>query len=346
MNQASSPFPEYGPTASQTPADWVTLTRRLWEGRRIILTALLIGTLAGVAIALLQKPRYTATTLLMPQSSQATASQLSGLASLAGINLDLAQSSDLSPVVYPRIANSLRFKLELMYSRFTFDAYPKPITLYEYFTGEAPAADSIAGKQLVALTPGQVEVKRQLDRNIYLSLDKKEGFLTLKVTLPEALAAAQVAQKVQELLQRDIIRLKTEKAQADLDFIQERYNTVKAEAEGYQSAMTAGSDRFKDLVSSVPKLSNTRLQTRYAISNSVFQELAKQLEQAKIQVKKDTPVFTVIEPLSVPYEKEGSGKKVLVVVFLLLGGIAGLVIVVVKNAMASLVQRWNHADRS
>ena len=387
MSQSTSPFPQYGTNASPAaPSDWVALTRRLWEGRRVIILAMLVGAALGVALALLSEPRYAATTTLMPQSSTANASQLSGLASLAGINLDLSQSNELSPVVYPRIANSLRFKLELMHSKFTFADYAQPVSLYEYFTGgkaEAeggaraegkPAAEGGAraeGKPaddvvavgavtdgvpaaekagvpdtLLSLTPQEVIVKKLLDKNIFLSLDKKEGLLTLKVTMPEPLVAAQVVQKVQEMLQRDIIRMKTEKAQADLDFIQERYDAVKAEAEGYQAAMSVGSDRFKDLVSSVPKLTNTRLQTRYSISNSVFQELAKQLEQAKIQVKKDTPVFTVLEPVTVPYEEEGRGRVFIVVLFVVLGAIIGIAVLMVKHALASVAQRWKYADRS
>lgn len=301
----------------------------------------------GVALALLSEPRYAATTTLMPQSSTANASQLSGLASLAGINLDLSQSNELSPVVYPRIANSLRFKLELMHSKFTFADYAQPVSLYEYFTGGKPAAEKAGVPDtLLSLTPQEVIVKKLLDKNVFLSLDKKEGLLTLKVTMPEPLVAAQVVQKVQEMLQRDIIRMKTEKAQADLDFIQERYDAVKAEAEGYQAAMSVGSDRFKDLVSSVPKLTNARLQTRYSISNSVFQELAKQLEQAKIQVKKDTPVFTVLEPVTVPYEEEGRSRVFIVVLFVVLGAIIGIAVLMVKHALASVAQRWKYADRS
>lgn len=372
MSQSTSPFPQYGTNAlPPAPSDWVSLTRRLWEGRRVIILAMLVGAAMGVALALLSEPRYAATTTLMPQSSTANASQLSGLASLAGINLDLSQSNELSPVVYPRIANSLRFKLELMHSKFTFADYAQPVSLYEYFTGGKAAAEGGAraeGKPadagvsvadgvpaaekagmpdtLLSLTPQEVIVKKLLDKNVFLSLDKKEGLLTLKVTMPEPLVAAQVVQKVQEMLQRDIIRMKTEKAQADLDFIQERYDAVKAEAEGYQAAMSVGSDRFKDLVSSVPKLTNARLQTRYSISNSVFQELAKQLEQAKIQVKKDTPVFTVLEPVTVPYEEEGRSRVFIVVLFVVLGAIIGIAVLMVKHALASVAQRWKYADRS
>lgn len=362
MTSSPSPFPHYQSQPDEQRGDWVSLTRKLWNGRTTLIVSVLVGMSIGVALALLSKPSYTATAILVPQTTTSATSQLSGLASLAGINVNLAQASELSPVVYPRLANSLRFKLEVMYTPYRFKKYDEPVSLYEYYTREKPVAGefapaapgdstsvsaesrlSLSSTEPAALTVAEAKVKRILDKNIFLSLDKKDGLLTLKVTLPEAEAAAQVAQKVQDMLQRDIIRLQTGKAQAELDFIQERYDAVKAEAESYQAALAAGSDQFKELVSSVPKISNTRLQTRYNIANSVFQEMAKQLEQAKIQVKKDTPVFTVVEPVSVPYQKDGQGRVVLVLVFTMLGAIVGVVLIMLKQNLQSIRDRWRKA---
>lgn len=91
---------------------------------------------------------------------------------------------------------------------------------------------------------------------IGLPVDKKEGYLTLSVSMPEPLVTAEMAQKAQSLLQRYIIAYKVEKSQVELQ----------------------------------------KVQTRMTIANSVYQQLASQLEQAKIQVKKDIPVFTIVEP--------------------------------------------------
>lgn len=76
--------------------------------------------------------------------------------------------------------------------------------------------------QPIKLTNDQFEVKKKLDACVSLTVEKKDGYLTLSVVMPEALAAAQVAQKAQELLQREIIKFKVEKSQANLNLIQER----------------------------------------------------------------------------------------------------------------------------
>lgn len=342
----SSPLPHYQTKSEKNQYDWISLTKQLYKGKYIILLSIVCGGLIGLLFALTTPSQYTATAIMVPQTTSGNQSQLSGLASLAGINLNLSESAELSPVIYPRIVNSIPFKLELMNTAFTFSDYKSKITIYEYYTGNKPVTvKDTSGSKPVSLDESQILVKKKLDKNIFLDIDKKDGFLTLKVTMPEAIAAAEVAMKVQQLLQRDIIKFKTEKAQADLDFIQERYNVVKAEAESYQVGVAAGADRFKDLVSGLPKVSNARLQTKYTIANSVFQELAKQLEQAKIQVKKDTPVFTVIEPVSIPYEKTGRSKIFILALWLFVGTLAGVFIVFLKQNMANIKKRWNE-DRS
>jgi uncharacterized protein involved in exopolysaccharide biosynthesis len=52
--------------------------------------------------------------------------------------------------------------------------------------------------------------------------------------------------------------------------------------------------------------------------------LAKQLETAKLQVSRDTPVFSVIQPVTVPIEKAAPKRVLILVVFLVFGIIVGL----------------------
>jgi LPS O-antigen subunit length determinant protein (WzzB/FepE family) len=353
--------------------DLIALAKTLWNGRKTILIALLAGAILGVVVALSTPNEYTATSIMVPQTGGKSSSGLSSLASLAGVDLGMAESAELSPIIYPKIVNSIPFKLELMQTKVNFSEYDQPITLYEYYTAKRKpsvlgtlkkytiglpgvilgtlrkkpaelASSKDFGNQPIKLTKDQYKVKKALDKCISLDVEKKEGYLTLNVVMPEALAAAQVAQKAQDLLQREITKFKVDKSQANLDFIQERYNIAKAEAEGYQVNIAVNTDRYKNLTSSVPQVSNTRLQTKYGIANTVYQELAKQLEQAKIQVKKDTPVFTIVEPVTIPSEKSKPSRAKIVVVWLFMGGLIGCGLVFGKQWQKDLKEKWNKAE--
>jgi len=192
--------------------------------------------------------------------------------------------------------------------------------------------------QPLVLSEDQYAISNMLDNIITLEVEPKDGYLTLTANMPEALAAAQLAKKAQELLQRNITNFKIEKAKADLEFIQERYNVVKSEAEGFKVKLVVKSDRFKNLTSNLPQVETSQIETKFNIANTVFQDLAKQLEQAKIKVKKDTPVFTIIEPATVPNEKSKPKRPLILLIFIFFGGISGVILIFGKNYLKNSKQ--------
>ena len=352
--------------------DLMVLAKTFWKGRWTVIVTLLLGGVIGVFVAMTTPNEYTATTIMVPQTSGKSSSMgsLGGLAALAGIDLNSAsQSGDMSPILYPKILSSIPFKLELMNTPVQFKDFEKPISLFDYiaknkktstlgtlkkYTIGLPGVIALAIKgekpkpelpkrvrnQPIMLTEDQYRVSKALDNIISLEVDAKQGYLTLTVVMPEALVAAQLAQKAQELLQQNITDFKIQKAKEDLEFIQGRYNEAQAKANGYQINIAQKTDQYKDLTSAVPQVQATRVQTKYGIASTVYQELAKQLEQAKIQVKKDTPVFTIVEPVSVPLEKSKPNRLLILLIWIFVGGIIGTGIVFGKGFIAGAKKKW------
>jgi len=356
--------------------DLMALAKTFWKGRWTVLISLLVGGIIGVFVAIATPNEYTASTIMVPQTSGKSSSLggLGGLAALAGIDLSSAsQGNDMSPILYPKIVSSIPFKLELMNTPIKFKEFEKPISLFDYLTKDKKTSvlgkikkytlglpgviiGAIKGKansvelpkkmngQPILLTEDQYKVSKALDEIIALEVDAKQGYLTLSVVMPEALAAAQLTQKAQELLQQDITDFKIQKAKADLEFIQGRYNEAQAKAEGYQINIAQRTDQYKNLTSAVPQVQTTRVQTKYGIASTVYQELAKQLEQAKIQVKKDTPVFTIIEPVSIPQEKSTPNRPIIIVIWILLSGLLGICIVFGKPFLFAVKKKWKKGE--
>ena len=356
--------------------DLVAIAKTLWKGRKTIIISIGVCAVLGFFVAITSPKEYTVSTVMVPQMATNSKSQLSGLASLAGIDLGLTQSSELSPVIYPKIVNSIPFKLELMNTPIHFGEVEKPISMLDYYTNpnynkpsvlrvvkkytlglpgvilgsirkkpqEQELPKDIDKSTLINLSKDQKGIVNRLNQAVSLAVDKKEGYLTLTVIMPEALAAAELAQKAQELLQREIIKFKVEKSQADLDFIQGRYNVAKAEAEGYQVDIAVNTDRYKNLTSSLPQVKTTRVQTKYGIASGVYQDLAKQLEQAKIQVKKDTPVFTIVEPVTIPTERSKPNRPMILMIWLFMGGVIGCGIVYGRQWIKDVREKWQSTD--
>jgi len=374
-NNPISPAPQLKNLEKDDEVDLMGLALTLWGSRKTLIISITIGAILGLFFAFSAQRIYTVTTVMVPQMSSSDKSQLGGLAALAGISIGMSQNTDMSPLVYPKIVNSVPFKLELMNTPINFSTVNHPVSLYEYFTKyskptllgtikkytvglpmlilksirKKPNEISVpSGKSNlpIHLTRMQFEIKELLDDMIGLDADKKEGILTLTVQMTEPLATAQLAKKAQELLQRDITNFKIEKTRADLNFIQGRFNVAKADFENVQVDLASVTDRNRDLTSGLSTVQRDRVQTRYTIAYSVYQDLAKQLEQAKIQVKKETPMFTVVEPVTIPSESTKPNRPLILIIWMFLGGMVGVGLIYGKSSYKNFKQKWHENSTS
>ena len=78
-------------------------------------------------------------------------------------------------------------------------------------------------------------------------------------------------------------------------------------------------DRNQNVLSATYLTRLERLQAEFDLVNTVYSELAKQKEQAAIQLSKDTPTFSVLNPVSVPKEKSNPTKRLLVLGAFIIG---------------------------
>jgi uncharacterized protein involved in exopolysaccharide biosynthesis len=91
------------------------------------------------------------------------------------------------------------------------------------------------------------------------------------------------------------------------------------------------------------QIEQERLQSKYMVASSIYSEMAKQLEQAKMQVKRDTPVLTIVQPVTVPRQPSNSRAKTLVI-WTFLGGILGCGIVLGKNYLPKVKEMFKKEE--
>ena len=328
--------------------DPIALLKTAWAGRKTIFICLGIFMVLGLVAALTMKRVYTVSTVMVPQlGGNNRSSSLSSLASLAGINLGSAPTDgELSPLVYPQIVSSVPFRKELIYTPLHYSKVDTAVCMYTYYTEIAKPtmietvvkytlglpgvilssirgkkeplvmpADSTGGNGMKPLLISEDEEKllRAMDYAVSLDVDKKEGYLTLRVQGEEPIMTAELALKAQQLLQDEITRFRIEKSQSELEYIQARYKEVKAETEMYQEQLARVTDRSQDVTFTRDRIGRDRIQTKFNLAYTIFNEISKQLEQAKMQVKKDTPTFTIIQPVVVPTKPANSRAKTLIV---------------------------------
>ena len=353
----------------ETEIDLIEVIRKLWAKRKFILKVTVVFMALGVLIALFSPKEYTAGCTMVPQiGEKTTGGNLSGLAAMAGINLGSNSGGDvLMPNVYPKILSSVPFQKELMQTEIKFEDYEQPVRLLDYYTGEEyrkfsllgtikkytiglpglilgalskeeaiPGLPDSASSGIQSLSKEEDDCMKILANLVTLTVNDKEGYITLSASMPEPVAAAQLGYKVQVLLQKYVTEFKIEKARANLEFIEERYADAKSEFERKQEELAEFRDANRNFASAVAKTTEERLSNEYAVVLGVYSELAKQREQANIQVKEDTPIFAVVEPVTVPTERSKPKRALICVAFTFLGGFCGVGLVLVLPFLAQV----------
>ena len=120
-----------------------------------------------------------------------------------------------------------------------------------------------------------------------------------------------------------ITEFKIKKATDKLSFIEGRHAELKGEFLKSQKSYAWFGIKTRNISTAIAATEEERLKSEYTIALSVYNELTKQMEQAKIQVEENIPVFSVIQPAKVPLEKTKPKKVVILIVWIFLGGILG-----------------------
>ena len=343
--------------------DLVELSKKVYKEKKLIFKYSIIAAILGVVFALFQPNQYTSSTTFIPQLGSdidASASSLSGLASLAGINFGgIDSSSEFPPTLYPQVTESVPFRLDLLSSNieinntmFTLREYLNkdknsfkatiikytidlPSTIIGLFKSDESISDF---SKIYSLSKEDYELFEDLSEVFFLSINEKEGFITMSFTDRNKSISAQVVKIAQSLLQEKIIEYKVQSSKELLDFTKSQYNENKVAFEKLQDERAVFVDKNINISSSLYQNKLSRIESDLSIAQTVVQQLASQVEQAKLQVNKDTPVFTTIKPVTVPFEKSAPKRSLIVMVFGFLGIIASVGYVLVKEPLIEIIK--------
>lgn len=308
--------------------DLIEVITKLWRQRRIILWYVLGFLIVGAAIAFLLPRKYTAECILgLEGEDKTTRISVEGASIFENMNMGGVRDVKIvSPAMYPDIVFSVPFQKELIYTPLFVNEKGDSITFYDYLI--KPGSQdrdrySNAGSGVEQLTPQENRCLEYLKDAITVKYNEKKNNLKISVDMPEGHMTAQLAQKVQLMLQQYLTRFRVARAQAALDFIDGRYHEIKHVLEQKQAALVKFYENYKggNSVQSTPE--EKILNNDYELFFGLYSDFVKQREKARIQVKEDMPVLTVIEPVVEPTDPSKPRRVLILLVSLVLGGMVG-----------------------
>ncbi|NJN27902.1 MAG: lipopolysaccharide biosynthesis protein [Cyclobacteriaceae bacterium] len=343
------------PIIQDDEIDLIEVVKTIWAGRILILKVTAAFFIIGLIIAFGSKVEYEASCKLMPENQEGLKPNMGGLGSLAGlagINLDMGGTNALTPELYPEIAKSTPFLIDVWKKPIRFEKQDTLVSSYTFFRDlDRPSFLSLVAnytiglpiqikswlssseeenietqtkeQQIITLSKVETEYLEEFRERISVDVDAKSGILTLTTEMPDAQAAAEVAQISIELLTQYLIDYKIEKAKVNFDFVQARFDETKADFENAQKRLAIFNDRNRNVSTAYGNIEYERLQNEYNLAFEVYKGLASQLEQAKLKVKEETPVFTVLEPVQVPVAKSSPRRTLILMLSVFFGLVFG-----------------------
>ena len=330
--------------------DLLELAKKVWDARMLILKTCGVGAVVGLIIAFSIPKEYTSEILIAPEAigRSTTSSSMGALAAMAGVNLNSSATRDaIYPDLYPDIVNSTPFLTGLFdmevhtqkdTTAMTLATYMKEHQKRPWWKAVTGAPFKLIGWTLslfrekaeegeektidpFRLTPEQAGIAGAIGSKIKITVEKKTSVTTLAVTMQDPLIAATVADSVRARLQEYVTDYRTSKARTSLEYTEKL--TREAQEEYYEAQ--AKYARFADANVGLTMLSSRaeleKLQNEMTLAYTAYNQMSQQLRLAKAKVEEITPVYTIIQPASVPLRPSKPSKMMLLVGCVFLAGV-------------------------
>ena len=337
--------------------DLIELLSKIWNGKIFILKTTILFSLIGIIYSLSLKNIYTASSVFYPhyQSGELSQNQgLRGLAGIAGIDLGSQQNEIIPTTLYPNIISSTEFKIDILNSKINSngnkttyrdylldksDEYNlKKILLYPIrfisnFININKLESEVKDISILQLSKEEYNLHEDLLDLIFLELNEKEGFIKLSVKDYDPLIASQIAKTANELLQKNIIDFKLKNINDTYEFVNSQLEIAKNIFYNLQDSLAIFNDRNINIKSDLFLNQYSRIESEYLIAKNIYNELSINKQKTAIDVKKNTPIFTIIEPVVVPNEKSDPMRSLIILVFTFFGFLIASFYISLKSSL-------------
>lgn len=328
------------PAGATTDAGLDVVGAIVWLWARRAPLAAIVGAciVAGVAYQLLSAPLYSAEVTLLPQADGGATGLLGQVAALGGVDLEGDASLER---LYGRILLSDRLLGGAMERAWRYRDEPEPVTMFEIFgmtqasTGAVPSrSDSVR------------VIKKLREEVVSFSRDERTGYMALRVRVNhDPQFAASLANYLAGELEAFNQEIRGKRTAEQLRFVESRLADAEASLKVAEETVTRFLEQNRAYASS-PALSQRHgeLAREVAAQTSIWVELRRQVELARIEANKQMVSVTVLDSAAPPVKPTSPGMIAVIVVAAVVGGILALFILVFIEIRRVVAQRHGRVE--
>lgn len=297
------------------------------KAKPIFSTAVAAAALTLV-VNLLLPPTYSVNATLLPEAPRTTLpgfDQISEVAQLAGMKVPGNEVSRL----YPEILASESILRPVIERRYRSPRLADSVDLIAYFDLDEGTREEDMAEALI-----------KLRRRMSASFEAKTGVVRITLEMPEPGIAADVVNAAISELDLFMRVKQVSSASEQRKWIETRLKDVEQDLRRAEEALKSFREKNRRVIDSPQLLlDQERLQRDIEMKSTIFIELKRQAELARIEEIKTIAIVNVLDPARPPAERSGPQRTVntLAAFFLtLLGGVV----------LTSMIARYGERTRS
>ena len=310
------------------------------DWKKMTITCFTFGIIA-IIVAFNIPKIYKASVSLAPETSEnsSLSSNIASVASMIGMDMNFGQGNDaIYPEIYPDLMQSTRFIVGLFDIKVQTEDGKITTTFYDYLKTKqkSPFWEELIdyGRNLFKkktkgniskkvdpfrLSKEQMDIVNAISSDIDCKVDKKTSIITIEVTTQDPLISACTADSVKARLQLYITNYRTNKAKADVAYMEKLYKQAKENYTKVRKQYAEFSDANEEMLLNSYKSKQEELENEMQLQYNMYTEVARQLQLSKAKLQEKTPAFTVVQNSTVPSKHSNKPKIIILLQFIILG---------------------------
>ena len=281
--------------------------KKLKENKwKFIWINLSIAVLTIIILFVFVSPYYESTVTILPEygNKNSNLAQIGNLAALAGVNFNEGTPTE----IYQVLVTSESVLKPVIYAKYLTKEFKDSVNLIQYFeiNPDKSLSHDLQQRKMF-LKAYDILTKNRISTD----LDKFSRVLNIQVKMPESDLSAIVANNIVKSLDNYIRTQRKSYASEQRYYIDKRLAQVKDSLTIAENNLKNFREENRLVASPALLLEQGRLLRNVDIMQAVYIELNKQLEIAKIDEIKETPVLNVKEMAKDPIIKAGPKRAII-----------------------------------
>lgn len=166
-----------------------------------------------------------------------------------------------------------------------------------------------------------------------ISIEMANSLITIRTSLPDPKASAEINHMIIGRIQEYVTNYRVEKAQQNLAFVELQQLEAKERYDDAQQELARFRDQNVTLTSAIARTQQEELQNRRDLRFNVYNSISQQVEQARLKVQEETPVFNILQRSSIP-TRASSGSRLLLIATIFIGFVVGVTWIFLRDAFS------------